>query len=146
MSTSGNDNNSGASNITAKATIKGALTAVSDKGTIYLADGNYNQHKILINKNVTIIGNNTKKTIINGRGSHVFTIASGTTVNFKAFTITNARDNNGGAIYNKGTLKLDSMKITMSTATANGGGVYRSERQHDGEGLHDSHRIGAQKG
>ena len=128
VSTSGNDNNSGASSTTAKATIKSALTAVNDKGTIYLAEGNYNQHKILINKNVTIIGNNTKKTIINGRGSHVFTIASGTTVTFKAFTITSAKDENGGAIYNKGTLNLESMKITMSTATANGGGVYNKGR------------------
>lgn len=122
VSTTGKDSNAGTQNAP-KATIKNALKSVTNKGTIYLNKGTYYENKIYINKTVAIVGSDTKGTILNGKGSHVFTIASNIKVKFEKFTITNASDKQGGAIYNKGYLKLQTMKISNSRATY-GGAIY----------------------
>lgn len=82
VSTTGKDSNAGTQNAP-KATIKNALKSVTNKGTIYLNKGTYYENKIYINKTVAIVGSDTKGTILNGKGSHVFTIASNIKVKFE---------------------------------------------------------------
>lgn len=122
VSNSGNDSNTGSQN-SPKASIKDALNTVSDGGTIYLSSGTYNESKILINKNVAIVGEATKTTILNSKKEQTFIINS--TTKLKALTITNAQTkDSGAAIYNTGNLKLEGIKIQTSYARYLGGGVY----------------------
>lgn len=123
ISTNGKDSNSGTKNAP-KATIKNAMKKIANGGTIYLNKGTYYENSIYINKKVTIIGAGTKNTILNGKNKHVFTIKENVMVTFKIFGITNAKDKQGGAIYNKGTLNLNSMKISSSKAVTYGGAIY----------------------
>ena len=122
VSTTGNDSNSGTIN-SPKATLKNAFNTVTNGGTIYLNSGTYVAYGILLNKNVSIIGNSTKSTVINSKQKHTFTVTANVTL--KAFTIMNAHDKaNGGAIYNKGTLRMEGIKIQSSTAALKGGAIY----------------------
>ncbi|OED30598.1 hypothetical protein [Methanosphaera sp. WGK6] len=123
ISNSGNDNNNGNKN-TPKKTITSALNTVSNGGTIYISSGTFYENKLYINKNITLIGNGAKNTIINCNGKHGFTISDNSKVTFKTLTITNTKNTNGGAIYNKGTLELNGVKISSSNATHNGGAIY----------------------
>ncbi|WP_455645229.1 hypothetical protein [Methanosphaera sp.] len=123
ISTSGNDDNNG-NKSAPKKTITSALNTVTNGGTIYISSGTFYENKIYINKNITILGTSAKNTIINCNGKHGFTISNNSKVTFKTLTITNTNDTNGGAIYNKGTLKLNGVKISSSTATYNGGAIY----------------------
>ncbi|MCI5867463.1 MAG: hypothetical protein SOZ23_03600 [Methanosphaera sp.] len=119
VSNKGNDKNTG-SKTSPKATIKNALKTVTNGGTIHLNSGTYYENGIFINKNVKIESDNTKTTIIDAQKKHVFTIDFNTKVTFKSFTITNAKDTNGAAIYNKGTLKLEAMKISACNSSISG--------------------------
>ncbi len=122
VSTAGKDTNTGTKD-SPKATIKNAFNTVNEGGTIYLQSGTYYEHGILLDKKVNIIGESTKTTIINSQKKHTFTVSAN--VFLKAFTIINATEtNNGGAIYNKGTLKLEGIKISTSYATLYGGALY----------------------
>jgi predicted outer membrane repeat protein len=115
-----------------KATIKNATGTVSTNGTVYIADGTYNERNIQINTNMTIIGENQKNTIINGQQSKnsIFIIASGVNLTIINLTLTNGTSNNGGgAIYNSGTLTVDKSTFTNNTATATtdyGGAIYNN--------------------
>ena len=122
VSTNGKDTNSGTLSYP-KATIKNAFENVANGGTIYLGSGTYTEYGINLNKNVNIIGNGTKTTIINSKKKHTFTVNAN--VLLKAFTITDAHEkNNGGAIYNKGTLTMEGIKIQSSSASNSGGAIY----------------------
>ena len=124
VSTEGNDSNTGSQD-SPKASIKGALDTVSQGGTIYLNSGTYNESNITINKNVAIVGNATKTTIINSKKQQTFLINS--TAKLKALTITNAQTKDcGAAIYNMGTLKLEGIKIQTSYARYLGGAIYNN--------------------
>ncbi|MBR0472864.1 MAG: hypothetical protein IJI98_09245 [Methanosphaera sp.] len=121
VSTKGKDSNSGTKN-SPKATIKDAIKSVKTGGTIYLASGTYDESEIYIGKSLNIVGAATSTTVINSKNKHTFTIKAN--VKLKTFTIKNARDKNGGAIYNKGSLSLESVKIQSSKATQMGGAIY----------------------
>lgn len=122
VSTKGNDSNTG-TKTSPKATIKDAIKSVNNGGTIYLSAGTYNESGIYIDKNINIIGDSTKTTIINSQKKHTMTINA--KVHLKAFTIQNAKsNNNGGAIYNKGTLTLEGIKIRTSYSSGYGGAIY----------------------
>lgn len=124
VSNNGNDSNTGSQD-SPKASIKGALDTVSQGGTIYLNSGTYNESNITINKNVAIVGNATKTTIINSKKQQTFLINS--TAKLKALTITNAQTKDcGAAIYNMGTLKLEGIKIQTSYARYLGGAIYNN--------------------
>ena len=118
----GNDNNNGNSK-TPKKTLKNAVKTSTTNTTIHLSKGTYYTSNVYIDKNITILGEKSSNTIIDGNKSHIFTIKDGCTVTIKAVTIRNAYANNGAAIYNKGTLTLDGVKMYSSTAT-NGAAVY----------------------
>ncbi len=122
VSNKGNDSNIGSKEYP-KASIKNAIENVANNGTIYLKEGTYNESGIYINKNISIIGDNTKNTVINSQKKHTITITSN--VFLKAFTIENAKcKGNGGAIYNKGTLTMEGIKIRTSSASELGGAIY----------------------
>jgi len=122
VSNKGNDNNIG-SKTNPKKTIKNAIESSKDKTTIYIKSGTYNEHGILINKNITLEGENPKTTIINAQNKHLFTIAANTRVSIKTLSIKNAFDENGGAIYNKGNLSIKHLRI-YSNKARNGGAIY----------------------
>ena len=134
VSTQGNDSYDGLSpeyNATTgsgpKSAIKNATGTVAENGTIYIANGTYNESRIYIDKNMNIIGENQDNTIINGQksGYSIFTIASGVTVTITNLTLTNGTaEEYGGAIYNSGNLNVNNSTFTNSTANYNGGAIY----------------------
>ncbi|WP_323736471.1 right-handed parallel beta-helix repeat-containing protein [Methanosphaera sp. ISO3-F5] len=122
VSTKGNDSNNGTEN-SPKRTIKDAIKSVKSGGTIHITPGKYYESGLTINKNINIIGENTKTTIINSQDKQAIKITA--KANLKLFTIQQAKTNgSGGAIHNKGILKLENMTITTSTAKQSGGAIY----------------------
>ena len=122
VSKKGNDSNKGTKN-SPKRTIKEAIKSVKSGGTIHITPGKYYESGITINKNINIIGENTKTTIINSHNKQAIKITA--KANLKLFTIQQAKTNgSGGAIHNKGILKLENMTITTSTAKLRGGAIY----------------------
>ncbi len=125
VNTTGSDNNNGTSWQLAKATITNATGTVADNGTIYIADGTYNESNMTINTNMTIIGESQTGTIINAQtNGYIFNIASGVTLNLINLTLENGSSGNGGAIYNYGTLTSTNSTFTNNTATGSGGSIY----------------------
>ena len=129
VNTTGNDNYDGQlpvydGNSGPKATITNATGTVADNGTIYIADGTYNENNININSNMTLIGESQTGTIINAQGQgDIFNITTGDTLNLINLTIENGNgDNgaNGGAINNQGNLNLESCTFTNNSAFSGG--------------------------
>ena len=127
VNTEGNDSWDGQSvvyNSTTKSgpklSIKNATGTVNKGGTIHIANGQYtgeNNTNITINKNMNIIGESQKKTIINGTDtSWIFNISSGVTVTIKNLTLTNGNSTTGGAIENHGNLTVNNCIFTSNTA------------------------------
>lgn len=134
VNTQGNDNWDGLSaaynNNTGsgpKKTIKNALETVPIGGTIYIANGIYNEYDLIINKNIKIIGENQQDSIINAnkQGKSILTVASGYDVDISTVTIANI-DNvyaNGGAIDNKGKLTINNCRFSENKVQF-GGAIY----------------------
>ena len=104
-----------------KATINNATGTVAANGTVYIANGTYNESGININTNMTIIGESQKNTLINGTnnyGNPIFRITSGVNVNISNLTLTG----NYGAIWNDGTLTVNNCNFTGNSAF-NGGAI-----------------------
>ena len=67
-----------------KATVKNAVSTVNSGGTIYISNGTYNENNITINRNMTIIGESQRNTIINGTNIYtIFNIPSGFNITLK---------------------------------------------------------------
>ena len=130
VNTTGNDNYNGQNAVFdgtngPKATVKNGTGTVKTNGIIYIANGIYKEHKITIYTNMTIIGENQKKTIIDAQGfDNIFNIAKGVTLTLINITLTNGTANNGGAIYNYGTTTIDSSTIQNNTSNNQGGAIY----------------------
>ena len=78
--------------------------------------------EIVLDKNLTIDGNIT---IDGNANSRIFNVSSGATVVLKDLTVTNGIANNGGGIYNQGTLTLQGdASISGNRSNGNDGGVY----------------------
>lgn len=104
---SGNDAWDGSSWAKAKLTLKNATGTVTSNGKIELANGKYageNNTNIHINHNLTIVGQNQFKTIINGEdNAQIFIVNGGINLTLENLTLTNGYyDDGGGAIYNNG--------------------------------------------
>ena len=104
--TGGNDSANGTSWEYAKQTINGGISSTTDGDTLNLANGMYvgkNNVNITINRNLTIIGQNTFGTIINGeRVNWILNIANNVNVTIKNLTLTQGKNNaHGCPIYNK---------------------------------------------
>lgn len=122
---SGNDHNSGTSWKYAKATVKSATNAVDNKGTVYLADGNYKglgNTKITVDRNMSIIGQSRDGTIIDGTKTNwFFNVKSGSDLILKYLTLQNGYAGNKSVILNNGTLSLNYCKLTRNSAVWDGG-------------------------
>lgn len=140
-------------NIDSTKSIQNYINNAQPGDTINLASGTYNQHNIVVDKNLTITGpvtSGSPSAIINARQkSSVFTISSGVNATLKYITITNgSTTNNGGGIVNYGNLTVTHCYITHNTAN-NGGGIcnnggiviisssyiYRDSATNDGGGI-----------
>ena len=126
--TGGNDSNDGSINHPYK-TIDQALKNVNINGTVKIANGIYKgkgNTDLTIDKNMKIIGQHQKKTIINGEGTNwIFTISKGIDVTIMNLTLTNGTAKNGGAIYNNGT-------CTVKYSTFRGNKATESLKKDDG--------------
>lgn len=121
----GNDANPGTSD-NPKRSIKSAVYAVYENGTISVASGQYsgdNNTNIVINKNINIIGQDTFSTIINGCKNQIYSIIADKTVFIKGFTILNGQSEQGGSIKNLGYLNINSCVFKDNEAST-GGAVY----------------------
>ncbi len=107
-----------------KATIDNATETVTSNGTVYIADGTYNENNIIINRNLTLIGESQENTIIDGNYINtIFNIKNGANVYFINLKISNGdAANNGGAIENNGSLDIENCTITDNYAN-NGGAI-----------------------
>ena len=99
------------------------------KGTFNLNKGTgHTDYGIIITKNVTIQGSGSTSTIIDAKGlSTIFTIKNSNVI-LKDLTIKNGRSLNGGAITNGAGSKLTLINciLTNNVAIDNGGAIYNS--------------------
>jgi len=92
---------------------------ISVTGTITLTTG-----ELLVAQNVTIFGPGEASLTISGNSSSgVFHIASGKTVIISDITVADGSANNGGGIYNEGTLTLCNCTVSGNTVPLYGGGI-----------------------
>lgn len=113
-------------NIDSTKSIQTYINNAQPGDTINLASGTYNQHNIVVDKNLTITGPTTSSkpsSVINAREkSGVFTINSGVSATLKYLTITNgSTTNDGGGIVNYGNLTVSHCYIIHNTADGGGG-------------------------
>ena len=116
-----------------KKSIKNATGTVTVGGTINIANGHYfgeNNTNVIIDKNMTIIGESRENTIINGTGSaQIFTVQKGINVSIKNLTFVNGTatqnltltDKNitaGGAVCNFGNLNITNCTFANNAATS----------------------------
>ena len=113
-------------------TLRSAITNAAS-GAVITFDPSLSGATITLSNTLTV---NTNLTIdasalpgglqINGNGSvQIFNVASNTFVFLNSLTITNGYStNNGGGIYNGGTLTLTNCTLSGNSATLGGGGIY----------------------
>ncbi|UTB33127.1 MAG: Ig-like domain-containing protein [Methanobacterium sp. ERen5] len=109
-------------------TIKTAITAVSPGGVIHLDIGTYNEHDLIIDKNLSILGDDAIATIIDAQQlGRIFTVNSGANVLINNLTLINGyATGNGGAINNAGTLTVTGCNLVNNHATGTGGTLYNT--------------------
>ena len=81
-------------------TIQSAIDAASDGDTVHVSSGTYYENLNFFSNNITLIGENSENTIIDGGGTGsvvTFNNVSGLVID--NFTITNGNNFNGGGIY-----------------------------------------------
>ena len=118
--------------------IGNAISNAHAGDTLNLSEGTYHEHSLIVNKNLTITGptyTGTPTAVIDAKQiGRVFNITSGANVTLKNLLIQNEMSYNdyyyqamcGGAIYNDGTLKINSSILTGNTAyySGSGGAIY----------------------
>ena len=121
-STGGDDSNNGSSWNNAVKTLTQALTLVKNNGIIYVANGNYiSDSTITFAKNVSVIGQDSQKTIFDGNKKTLFNIGKEYTISLSNLTITNCYSSGfGGAIVTKGKLTISNSVIANNTARGAG--------------------------
>ena len=125
VSTAGNDITGDGSHDNPYQTIKHGISLVSLKGTLYIANGIYNENNFQLNNDMTITGENQQNTIINGNNSGIiFSIGNNVNININNLTLTNGTSSYGGAIHNQGNLTEINDTFINNTATNYGGAVY----------------------
>ncbi len=108
-----------------KATIKNATGTITSGGTVHIAGGTYKENNITINKNMNIIGENPKNTIVYGTSNgSIFKILSGIKVTIFNLTLKGGNASNGGAIYNDGNLTVRNSNFINNKASNCGGAIY----------------------
>jgi len=129
---SGNDDTGNGSIDSPYLTLTKGIQEVDEGGTVHAKPGIYIEASMItIDKDITITGDSTASTIIDGNNHHpLFKINYDKTVEMNYLTIRNglANDtvnnisqNDGGGIYNSGTLTLNNCTVSGNTAEMGGG-------------------------
>lgn len=138
-SVNGNDSSSG-TYASPKKTINTAVNVVSSGGTLYVKDGSYkgySNHNIIINKNMRIVGENKKYTVIDAQNTgNIFLVKTGVSLTLLGLTLKNGSATEGGAIYNDGKLIIENCIFNSNTASMDGGAIKSGKN-----GLSISHSI-----
>jgi predicted outer membrane repeat protein len=107
-----------------KATILNATGTVKSGGTVYIGNGIYKEHSIIIKSNMKIQGKSWQNTQINAEGlGNIFIIPHGVDLSICNVSCVNGKAFIGGAIENNGTLKLIDCKFENNGATTVGGAI-----------------------
>ena len=110
-----------------------ALQKVKTGETIQLKKGIYTgkgNNTLIINKNVTIIGESQKYTVIDGENIFfIFEIDYGCHLTIQNLTMKNGRRDNGGAICNEGTLTVEECTFEANTSDKGGAIYHKSNRE-----------------
>jgi uncharacterized repeat protein (TIGR01451 family) len=128
VSPNGDDNTGDGTESRPFKTIATAIATVNSGGTIRIKSGNYKEHDLIINKNLTIVGESASSTIIDAQKlGRLFNIASGSTVSISGLTLANGSvTGNGGAINNAGNLIITGTNLLDNIATGTGGTIYNT--------------------
>lgn len=119
----GNDNYTGKNLKQAFRTIQKAINVGSGNICVIVGKGVYFEN-LVINKNVELVGNSSKNTVINGNNkSSCVWIKNSGDVQIEGLTLTNGKSSLGGGIRNQGTLTLEYSCVTANRAN-DGGGIY----------------------
>ena len=112
-----------------KATIKNATGTVSSDGTVYIANGIYNESCIQLNTNMTIIGETQHNTIINGlqSGQTIFIVNEKVNVTISNLTMENGKSSDGGAICSMGNFVVTNCTFINNSASNIGGAICGDE-------------------
>jgi uncharacterized repeat protein (TIGR01451 family) len=124
-----------------KKTINSGLGVSASGGNLNIASGTYNEHKLTVAKNLNIIGAASQNTIVDaGTNDLVFWIKSGYTVSISNLTLQNGKagssdfSGNGGAIYNEGTLTVNSCIMANNRARDGSGADGTSDAKSGSSG------------
>jgi len=136
VSSTGNDSTGDGSSGNPYLTLTKGILQVADGGTVNVAAGTYTETTMItIEKNVTINGNSSTSTIIDGNNHHpLFKIDFGKTVVMNYLTVSNGLaddtvngilQTDGGGILNNagGTLTLNNCTVSGNVAKSGGGGI-----------------------
>jgi len=104
-------------------TIQAAIDNASTGDTIYVWAGTYNEN-VVVNTTVTLIGNGSADTIIDGGGSGDVVHVSANWVNVSGFNVTNSGDN-WFTPYDSGIdIRSDNNNISNNLCSDNNNGIY----------------------
>ncbi|MEB3177843.1 MAG: choice-of-anchor Q domain-containing protein [Nostocaceae cyanobacterium] len=105
-----------------------AIGNVAGTRTINLGTGTYTGGTVNVTKNVTINGSGASSTVVSGENLYqFFYVNPGVTATLENLTITNGNaSQNGGGIFNDGTLTVNNSNISNNSAQDSGGGIYNN--------------------
>lgn len=134
-------------------TIKNGITHASPGDTLNLTKGNYNEHDLVVNKNLIITGPTTTGTpTVNINGQYqgrIFHIPLGVKVTLQNLLITKgatASGNSGAGIFNRGNLNIKHCNIYRNFASGPGGGIYNYGGKVTLSGCNINYNIGGNYG
>jgi uncharacterized repeat protein (TIGR01451 family) len=106
-----------------KKTIKSGISVSNSGGNLNIASGTYKEHQLDVKVSLNILGQAQSNTIVDAtQSNYIFHIYSGYTVTMSNLTFQNGKQSSGddgGGIYNEGTLTLNSC-IIQNNAAGNG--------------------------
>jgi len=108
-------------------TIQGAIDAAQEKSTIFINNGHYNEN-IKINKSLSIIGENPKKTVIDGSITNNTIFINDDNVELSNCTIVNSGRNSGYAGIH---ISSDYVEIKGNIISNNTIGIYTKEARYN---------------
>ncbi|ADP76920.1 polymorphic outer membrane protein [Methanothermus fervidus DSM 2088] len=108
-------------------TFKDVIKYSNPGETIFLHNGTYYASGIVIDKNLTIVGEDKDGVVIDAqREGPIFIISSGANVRLINLTLTNGKGEYGGAIDNNGYLEVENCKFKDNYASEEGGAIYNN--------------------